>query len=1369
MFFELAGASGAICQPIISEVAPMRSKRSIQNAVLQSLLALPLLFAASCSKNLIDQLPEFFLFDAINPPLYSVSGVVNGLTLNGLVLANNSDTVTLNAPASDFMFPVRLRTDSSYNVVITTHPRDGSGSQLCEVVGGSGMIGNGDVSGINVNCADAATVKVTVPAAGLLGTGLVLLNNGGDPLTINGPISGSTDFAFRTPLVATSPGYSVTVSSHPINPYQTCNVTGGTGTYGGSYPGVVPGISASCVTNRYNIRANVTGLASGTLVLTSAYPTYPAEAGPPAYPATMAGTETLNITTTGVSAPFATKIRSGDTFTVGIQTQPTGHSCTIGMPTGTVTSADISVPVNCAPNSYFIKGNVIGLAGSNLRIAVTGGASQTINVSGATFSSTGIPYGTSYNLRILNPTNPWQTCAFTDAGTTGGAIGSSGATDAMGLVWNNQITGGSMNLAGDITGVEITCTTNSFTVSGTITGYTAGSYSQDMVVQLNGDPASNQTIAAPSSGSTTTFSFPALYAVNSGSTYNVAVVTNPIQAAGNTLFCAVSGNGTMQGANVTGVSISCSPAAAINVTVTGFGVSPASNFTLDPDGAGAYPATTVNGNGVYSFFVGNGQSYNFNTPTPPNQSCSWVTASSGTMGATSVALALDCTPMITSTSVNADAGTLEFDKGTGPFTITFNKNINLPVSSNSSTSCASQAIQISMVNAGGASVIPVNNNFTSCLPVSLSVSNNVLTVTPNAAYMWYEATYKIRIRNSAVTDTGGKEMAYTAASSCDPVQCYESATGFNTGGLVRKYDVIGGAYNADTSRSGINLVGGTSTTTGVDGDGSGAMSFGVNGTLNSPSTGLPLGASERTMCGWIQPYTLAAPQIVLSYGSFADGFGINILDTGVNAGVPSNPYVASGQRLPLYTWSHLCLRANSTTITLFLNGKSIGTVAAGALNTANGNLYAGTNTSWALGPAQGVAMDGVRIYNASLPDRQIRYLATQVPTGLIARYALDSADGTDDEWWDSSGWDQPLTASGGGAVPATDRFGIAASAYGFMRASSQFLSAPNSAVHNPGGTMTVMAWVKPTTLPGFGDFFTIVSTQTADDKGFSLELYNIAGNMVLYLWGNGSTDAISVPFSMPVNVYTHVAATISGGTTRFYVDGNEISSTGTLTTITPGTGLLYIGRRVDGYYMNGGIDEVRLYNRALSLAEIQAMVQQPNKKIFVTVDAYTGNLGGIAGADAICNADTTRPDYSKLYKALLADNSNRFPCLFGTVCANPTRLSSRDWSLQPFVTYVRPDNQPIMKTNAAGIYPFGVLSNPIGAGTQTTWTGLFIGSGYWEQLDSLDERCQNWTDGSAVQSSAWGATNATDATSMSQNYSNNSSCDQPKHLYCVEQ
>jgi len=1350
----------------------MRNRRSIQNTVLQSLLALPLLFAFSCSKNLTDQLPEFFLFDAINPPLYSVSGAVSGLapTMTSLVLANNSDSVTLNAPASDFVFPVRLRTDSSYNVVIATHPSNGSGSQLCDVVGGAGTIGNGDVSGITVNCADAATMRVSVPAGGLQGTGLVLLNNGGDPLTINGPIGSATDFAFKTPLVATSPGYSVTVSSHPINPYQTCNVTGGTGTYGGSYPDIVPGISASCVTNRYNIRANVTGLTSGTLVLTSDYPTYPAEAGPPAYPATTAGTETLNVTTSGVSAPFATKIRSNDTFTVGIQTQPSGQSCTVGTPTGTVTSADINVPVNCAPNSYFIQGDVIGLAGSNLRIAVTGGASQTINVSGATFSSTAIPYGTTYTLRILNPTNPWQTCAFTDEGATGGAIGSSGATDAMGLAWNDQITGGSMNLAGDITGVEITCTTNSFTVSGTITGYAAGSYSQDMVVQLNGDPASNQTIAAPSSGSTTTFSFPALYAVNSGSTYNVAVVTNPIQTVGNTLFCAVSGNGTMQGANVTGVSISCSPAAAINVTVTGFGVSPASNFTLDPDGAGAYPATTVNGNGVYSFFVGNGQSYNFNTPTPPNQSCSWVTSSSGTMGATSVALALDCTPMIISTSVNADAGTLEFDKGTGPFTITFNKNINLPVSSNSSTSCASQAIQISMINAGGASVIPVNNNFTSCVPVSLSVSGNVLTVTPNANYMWYEATYKIRIRNSAITDTGGKSMAYTAASSCNPVQCYESATGFNTGGLVRLYETVGGSYNTDRSRSGMNLSGGTSTTTGVDGDGSGAMSFGAGNGLAGSNAGLPIGAADRTICGWVAPSANAgsSASIFLSYGpaSSSAGYWLGYNNGIVYGGGYGFPFASSSFRLPLYSWTHVCSRVGGGFITLFLNGKNVGTNASSGLSTTlSGEFAVGNNSVMAANPFTGGSIDGVRIYNTALPERQIRYLATQVPTGLIARYDL-AGDATD-----VSGFDNDL---GGAATPAAGRFGVPGTAYSF---SNQSLSGSES--HYPTGTqpVSICVWARPTTLSNaVSTWDTLFDYGSGGSKfyfGFKQQkqtVYNSGVDLLEATWPNMAT---SVPFTMQPGSFNHYCAVYDGSTVTSYLNGSMTAAAAGVS-ITSLHGSLRIGQNLlGGMPFDGIIDDVSVYNRSLSLAEIRALVLQPNKRIFVTDNTYTGNLGGISGADAKCNnaGDNNHPG-SGVYKALLADNTNRFPCHDSGFCTSGV-VNSLDWVLRPNITYVRwDDSLPVAKADWSGVFDFSssVFVNPVSNSGDVVWTGIFATNtlNFW-QLRS-DDKCNAWAS-TAYNTNGWGRSDAVDAFSISNgsDADQNVSCAEFKRLYCVEQ
>jgi hypothetical protein len=563
------------------------------------------------------------------------------------------------------------------------------------------------------------------------------------------------------------------------------------------------------------------------------------------------------------------------------------------------------------------------------------------------------------------------------------------------------------------------------------------------------------------------------------------------------------------------------------------------------------------------------------------------------------------------------------------------------------------------------------------------------------------------------------------------------------------------------------------------------MSFDVSGTLNAPDTGLPLGSSARTMCAWIAPNRYVGNwQIPVSYGGNGtkQGLYLGVYGTGTVYFSGYGDHVIYNWNFPLNSWIHLCGTYDGAMASLYVNGVNVSncnlavaqsttfcqTSGTTVWNTQAGNLYAGNNTYWASWPYAG-KVDGIRLYNGILPARQIRYLATQVPTGLIARYALDSADGTDDEWWDSSGWDQPLTASGGGAAPTTDRFGMAASSYGFLRSSSQFLSAPNSTVHNLGGTMTVMAWIKPTTLPGLGDFFTIVSTQTADDKGFSLELYNVAGNMVLYLWGDGNNDAISVPFSIPVNVYTHVAATMSGGWTRFYVDGNEISSTGTLATTTPSTGLLYIGRRVDGYYMNGGIDEVRMYNRALSLAEIQAMVQQPNKKIFVTVNTYTGNLGGIAGADAKCNNADNYPGVGT-YKAIIADGSNRYPCLYGVYgsqCTSNDITKSKDWPMKPFTTYLRAGSLPVFTTNNAGVFLFGSLTNPIGSGE--TWTGLYIKGTNWEELDNVTQRCNEWTDSAALSSGAWGNATATDGTSMSQNGSNPSTCDQPKNLYCVEQ
>ena len=82
---------------------------------------------------------------------------------------------------------------------------------------------------------------------------------------------------------------------------------------------------------------------------------------------------------------------------------------------------------------------------------------------------------------------------------------------------------------------------------------------------------------------------------------------------------------------------------------------------------------------------------------------------------------------------------------------------------------------------------------------------------------------------------------------------------------------------------------------------------------------------------------------------------------------------------------------------------------------------------------------------------------------------------------------------------------------------------------------------------------------------------------------------------MPVNTWSHLACTFDGSTMRMYLNGVEIASKPQSGNATVSTGALHIGgNSAWGEFFNGGIDEVRIYNRALSRTEIQADMQAAN-------------------------------------------------------------------------------------------------------------------------------------------------------------------------------
>ena len=82
--------------------------------------------------------------------------------------------------------------------------------------------------------------------------------------------------------------------------------------------------------------------------------------------------------------------------------------------------------------------------------------------------------------------------------------------------------------------------------------------------------------------------------------------------------------------------------------------------------------------------------------------------------------------------------------------------------------------------------------------------------------------------------------------------------------------------------------------------------------------------------------------------------------------------------------------------------------------------------------------------------------------------------------------------------------------------------------------------------------------------------------------------------AIPVNTWSHVAVTYNGTTFTLYRNGAVVATSATSgmiqTTATP----LRIGGNVPyGEYFQGRIDDVRVYNRALSATEIQTDMATP--------------------------------------------------------------------------------------------------------------------------------------------------------------------------------
>jgi uncharacterized repeat protein (TIGR02543 family) len=118
--------------------------------------------------------------------------------------------------------------------------------------------------------------------------------------------------------------------------------------------------------------------------------------------------------------------------------------------------------------------------------------------------------------------------------------------------------------------------------------------------------------------------------------------------------------------------------------------------------------------------------------------------------------------------------------------------------------------------------------------------------------------------------------------------------------------------------------------------------------------------------------------------------------------------------------------------------------------------------------------------------------------------------------------------------------------------------------------------------------------ETPSDLAYGLYAHDNAPRPAGYINTAGGLVGVPGTTALARNAWTHLAATYDGAILRLYVNGTPVGTRTTTQTMLSSTSPLRLGgNSVWGEYFQGRIDEVRIYNRALSQIEVQERMNTP--------------------------------------------------------------------------------------------------------------------------------------------------------------------------------
>ncbi|TGL87136.1 concanavalin [Leptospira congkakensis] len=897
---------------------------------------------------------------------------------------------------------------------------------------------------------------------------------------------------------------------------------------------------------------------------------------------------------------FPTKLSSGQSYDVSFVTNGAGLVCTIANAQGVVQSnnvTNVSITCGLGSNFYEVGVNLSGLSGT---ISVQNNGAETLNIAtdGLTKFSTLAATGTNYSVVITS--QPVGTiCSFDNPTLSIGTIAATNVTIFITCV-TGYIVGGNLhqnpstNLGTNLIGRKTFIRTR------------VGSYPTN----AGGAGAITGGAVASAGPTVARFNGPGMIATDGNFVYvadtNNAVIRKIDKSNGTTTILAGgnTGGGTVCPGTVT---TSCQDGVGTSAQFNGIvGLTTNGNSLFVLEAAGRRIRTVNLTTAAVSTFAGSGNAASadntsgilasFNNP-------SWITVFNGTIYVVDRG---NCTIRVVNpvtTTVSTIAG--------GPTLCSF---VNDPIGTNArfvspiAVVGLGSYLYVSDIGVGGHKIRRIaltgSNAVDTIAGDGVQASTDGigtaaqfndphgLTTDGTDLFISEWSGHKIRHLNlttnkvttlvGSVTgyadNTGGNGLLnFPGYLLSDGLNIYIADTGNHSLRYLESSELLRYTFDGNTNDSiGTNnsLVTGAPTPT-MDENGlaGGAYEFHGGGEVIQSTANInPVITDNLTISAWIYPAGGVSTQFIFYNGQGgSNGYGLTFDRNTRTLAISLGAVASSGNstmKLPLNQWSHVVLTRNATNWKIYINGKMDPLVF-----TMNPNPPA---NSFKVGDAgNGFFFKGkisdVRFFNGALANDDIQKLAVQVPFGLITYFPFNGNSK------DYGNFQNDLTISG--AITTTDRNGHPNGAYYFNGASfMQKLSPSGLPIGN--NPRTICAWFNKSSsigeyIVGYGTFTT--------SQGNGLVVSDTVTGMF------GVADDVTTFHEGFRNQWMHLCGTYNSTNTEIYENGVLRAAGPKSWSTVPGASL-EVGRRLDGIAnFTGDLDEIRIYNRVLSISEIRAL------------------------------------------------------------------------------------------------------------------------------------------------------------------------------------